>query len=271
MPDLPFPQWRGEPLAGRSLVVWFEQGLGDEIQFCRYVPLLKARGVSRLTLVCRAPLLPLFQTLSGPDQVVAWSPELALAPHDFCVLPLSLPALFHTTLADLPATVPYLSVSPDRREYWRCRLPADGFRLGLVWRGNSRFENDRHRSLPDLHERIVIVSVKIFDVPYVPEIDRVEVHRLKENFYQVIVQYGFKDDPDIPRALELAAEAGLRFEMLETSFFLGRETLIPRLGSEMAFWREKLFVALFRNAGSATTFFKIPTNRVVELGTQVVL
>lgn len=122
-----------------------------------------------------------------------------------------------------------------------------------------------------LHERIVIVSVKIFDVPYVPEIDRVEVHRLKENFYQVIVQYGFKDDPDIPRALELAAEAGLRFEMLETSFFLGRETLIPRLGSEMAFWREKLFVALFRNAGSATTFFKIPTNRVVELGTQVVL
>lgn len=122
-----------------------------------------------------------------------------------------------------------------------------------------------------LHERIVIVSVKIFDVPYVPEIDRVEVHRLKENFYQVIVQYGFKDDPDIPRALELAADAGLRFEMLETSFFLGRETLIPRLGSEMAFWREKLFVALFRNAGSATTFFKIPTNRVVELGTQVVL
>ncbi|QWT44963.1 tetratricopeptide repeat protein [Azospira inquinata] len=151
VPDLPFPQWRGEPLAGRSLVVWFEQGLGDEIQFCRYVPLLKARGVSRLTLVCRAPLLPLFQTLSGPDQVVAWSPDLALAPHDFCVLPLSLPALFHTTLADLPATVPYLSVSPERREYWRCRLPADGFRLGLVWRGNSRFENDRHRSLPDLH------------------------------------------------------------------------------------------------------------------------
>jgi len=59
--------------------------------------------------------------------------------------------------------------------------------------------------------------------------------------------------------------------MLETSFFLGRETLIPRLGSEMAFWREKLFIAMFRNAGSATSFFKIPSNRVVELGTQVVL
>lgn len=151
LPNLPFPQWRGEPLAGRSLVVWFEQGLGDEIQFCRYVPRLKAQGVSRLTLVCRAPLLPLFQTLAGADEVVAWSPELALAPHDFCVLPLSLPALFHTSLEDLPATIPYLSVAPERREYWRCRLPADGFRLGLVWRGNSRFDNDRHRSLPDLH------------------------------------------------------------------------------------------------------------------------
>ena len=122
-----------------------------------------------------------------------------------------------------------------------------------------------------LHERVIVVSAKIFDVPYVPEIDRVEVHKLKENFFQVIVQYGFKDEPDIPQALSQCADCGLTFEMLETSFFLGRETLIPRLGSEMAFWREKLFVALFRNAGSATSFFKIPSNRVVELGTQVVL
>ena len=122
-----------------------------------------------------------------------------------------------------------------------------------------------------LHERVIIVSAQIFDVPFVPEIDRVEVHKLKENFYRVIVQYGFKDEPDIPRALELCSDSGLQFEMLETSFFLGRETLIPRLGSEMAFWREKLFIALFRNAGSATSFFKIPSNRVVELGTQVVL
>ncbi|GBG02517.1 putative potassium transport system protein kup [Azospira sp. I13] len=122
-----------------------------------------------------------------------------------------------------------------------------------------------------LHERVIMVSVQIFDVPYVPEIDRVEVHKLKENFWRVIVQYGFKDEPDIPQALSLCADSGLTFEMLETSFFLGRETLIPRLGSEMAFWREKLFIALFRNAGSATSFFKIPSNRVVELGTQVVL
>jgi len=122
-----------------------------------------------------------------------------------------------------------------------------------------------------LHERVLIVSVLMFDVPYVPEIDRVEVHKLKGDFYSVVVQYGFKDEPDIPRALELCAEQGLKLEMMETSFFLGRETLIPRLGSDMALWREKLFIAMFRNAGSATSFFKIPSNRVVELGTQVVL
>jgi KUP system potassium uptake protein len=122
-----------------------------------------------------------------------------------------------------------------------------------------------------LHERVIVVSVQMFDVPYVPEIDRVEVRKLKGDFYAVVVQYGFKDDPDIPAALVLCGEQGLQFEMMETSFFLGRETLIPKLNSDMALWREKLFIAMFRNAGSATSFFKIPSNRVVELGTQVVL
>ncbi len=122
-----------------------------------------------------------------------------------------------------------------------------------------------------LHERVVLVSAQFYDVPFVPDIDRVEVHELRENFWSVVIQYGFKDDPDIPQALSLCAQAGLEFNPLDTSYFIGRETLIPRLGSDMAFWREKIFVAMFRNAGSATAFFKIPSNRVVELGTQVVL
>lgn len=122
-----------------------------------------------------------------------------------------------------------------------------------------------------LHERVVLVSVIFYDVPFVPDIDRVEVRQLKENFWSVIVQYGFKDDPNIPEALQLCEDSGLVFNAMETSYFIGRETLIPRLNSEMAFWREKIFVAMFRNAGSATAFFKIPSNRVVELGTQVVL
>jgi len=122
-----------------------------------------------------------------------------------------------------------------------------------------------------LHEQVVILSVSVFDVPYVPDIDRVEVHRLPGNFTQVIVQYGFKDEADIPAALALCGKAGLSLNMMDTSFFLGRETLIPKLGSDMAYWRELLFVAMFRNASSATTFFKIPSNRVVELGSQIVL
>jgi len=122
-----------------------------------------------------------------------------------------------------------------------------------------------------LHERVVLVSAQFFDVPYVPAIDRVEVRELRDNFWSVIVQYGFKDEPDIPLALSMCADAGLEFNALDTSYFIGRETLIPRLKSDMAFWREKLFVAMSRNSGSATAFFRIPSNRVVELGTQVEL
>ena len=122
-----------------------------------------------------------------------------------------------------------------------------------------------------LHERMVIVTIRIFDVPYVPEIDRVEVKNLGQDFWQVTVQYGFKDDPDLPEALTHCAAHGLEFEMMDTSFFLGRETLIPRFGKEMAYWRVLLFATMFRNATSITAFFRIPSNRVVELGSQVVM
>ena len=86
------------------------------------------------------------------------------------------------------------------------------------------------------------------------------------------VRYGFKDSPDIPEIMDLCAPKGLEFEMMQTSFFLGRETIVPsRAIVGMAYWREVLFMWMFRNADSATAFFKIPTNRVVELGTQIEL
>ncbi|MBK7424998.1 MAG: potassium transporter Kup [Propionivibrio sp.] len=134
---------------------------------------------------------------------------------------------------------------------------------------SSMLHNLMHNKV--LHERVLIVSVEVFDVPYVPEIDRIVISKLKGNFFRVTVQYGFKDEPDIPLALSFCKTQGLTIDMMETSFFLGRATLIPKVGSGMALWREKLFVFLFRNAGSATSFYKIPSNRVVELGTQVVL
>lgn len=122
-----------------------------------------------------------------------------------------------------------------------------------------------------IHEQVVLVSVRFFDEPHIPEIHRVETHHLNKNFWRVIIQYGFMDDPDIPKALEWCAESGLELNMMDTSFFLGKETLIPKLNSDMAYWREKIFVTMYRNAGSATAYFNIPSNRVVELGTQVEL
>ena len=122
-----------------------------------------------------------------------------------------------------------------------------------------------------IHERVVLLSVHFIDTPYVPEGERLRVSHLRDNFWHVAVNYGFKDEPDIPLALDHCAAQGLPLDLAEVSFFLGRETIIPRLGGQLPLWREKLFVALFRNAGSATDFFKLPSNRVVELGSQVTL
>ncbi len=122
-----------------------------------------------------------------------------------------------------------------------------------------------------LHARVVLVNVITEDIPYVTDVERVKVEELDFGFYRVFVRYGFKDDPDIPAALALCESQGLPFELMESSFFLGRETLIPRTGSSMARWRERLFIVMFRNAHSAADFFCIPANRVVEFGTQVEL
>ncbi|MCE2897431.1 MAG: potassium transporter Kup [Betaproteobacteria bacterium] len=120
-----------------------------------------------------------------------------------------------------------------------------------------------------LHERVVLLTVLTENVPYVEDAHRVEVSELGAGFYRMSVRYGFKDDPDLPRALTLPNALGLEFEMMETSFFLSRQTIVPTRAPGMALWREKLFAALSRNSGSATEFFHIPTNRVVELGTQI--
>ena len=121
-----------------------------------------------------------------------------------------------------------------------------------------------------LHERVVLLTVVTEDVPFVPDIDRIEVEQLDYGFYRATVRYGFKDEPDIPDALKMANEAGrLSFRMMETTFFLGRERLVPHVKPGMAIWRERLFFFMFRNSSSAADFFKIPANRVVEFGTQV--
>ena len=122
-----------------------------------------------------------------------------------------------------------------------------------------------------LHNQVVLLNATSLEVPHVPEAQRVVVEKINGQFSKVKVFFGFMDTPDLPRALEWSGEQGLHLDMMDTSFFLGRETLIPKLGSEMAFWREKLFVSMYRNATDAANYFMLPPNRVVELGSQVVL
>lgn len=148
-PSLPFPRWQGEPLLGKSLLVWPEQGLGDEIQFCRYIPALKAAGARHVSLVCRPALLPLLQTLAGVDQLISSTDAVQAVPaHDYWTFSLSMP--LHAGLADIPAALPYLAADPGRRATWGQRLPPrPGPRVGLLWQGNPAHQNDAYRSLHD--------------------------------------------------------------------------------------------------------------------------
>jgi KUP system potassium uptake protein len=122
-----------------------------------------------------------------------------------------------------------------------------------------------------LHERVVLLTITTLDVPHVPVAQRVAVESIDARFHKVRGFFGFMDEPDVPALLEWCAEQGLRLDPMDTSFFLGRESLIPTIGAAMALWREKLFVAMHRNAGSMANYLNLPPNRVVELGSQVAL
>ncbi|MBN8438612.1 MAG: potassium transporter Kup [Candidatus Accumulibacter sp.] len=121
-----------------------------------------------------------------------------------------------------------------------------------------------------LHERIVLVSVKILDIPRRADPrEWLTVDGLPGDFWQVTAFCGFMEEPNLPESLEGCADQGLPIDPMDTSFFLGREMLIPHLDSSKWSWRSKVFIAMFRNAGSAASYFGLPANRVVELGTQV--
>lgn len=158
-PELACPQWQGESLAGKSLLVWPEQGLGDMMQFTRYVPILKEQGATYITLVCHPPLKSLMTTLAGVDKVVAIGDMGVLPTHDYWTFPLSFPLHCKTGLETIPAHLPYLHAQPQRLAKWLPHLPQQGFRVGLVWKGNPLHENDRHRSLPGLANLAPLWSV----------------------------------------------------------------------------------------------------------------
>jgi KUP system potassium uptake protein len=120
-----------------------------------------------------------------------------------------------------------------------------------------------------LHSRVIFLTTHITDQPWVPVMEQVEVMPLGHECYQLNVKFGFKDEPDIPAVLAQCMRFGLEFNMLQTSFFIARQTVISTPGGGMSPWREQLFVAMSRNARDAADYYNIPTNRVIELGTQV--
>jgi KUP system potassium uptake protein len=122
-----------------------------------------------------------------------------------------------------------------------------------------------------LHERVVFLSVETQEVPHVDEGERIQLEELGHGLYRIVLSYGFMEDPNVPEALARVSHPGLDLSPGRTTFFLGRETLIPSGKPGMAAWREHLFAVMSRNARTATSFFGLPPNRVVELGAQIEL
>jgi hypothetical protein len=142
--NLGYPEWRGEPLDGKSVLVWVEQGFGDQIQMCRFVGALKARGAARVTLGCRPALAHLFSTLTGADSIipVARGTRVSVPSHDYWSRYFSLPGALDITLENLPAQ-PYLTAPVDRRERWS---HAKG--IGLAWQASPTGFNAGNKGMP---------------------------------------------------------------------------------------------------------------------------
>ena len=132
---------------------------------------------------------------------------------------------------------------------------------------HALLHNLKHNKV--LHERVILLTVRIEDVPYVDDRRRTAMEDLGQGFYRLVIHYGFMQEPDVPAALAQVTDCGSQFRMMDTSFFLARQTLLASSRPGMALWRERLFSWMLRNAESAMEFFRLPTNRVVELGSQV--
>lgn len=154
--EFPQPRWRGEDLTGKTILIYAEQGLGDAIQYVRYIPRVVLKG-GKVILAVHPPLKPLFNTIPGVTVVTL--DQVPLPHFDFHCPLLSLPWVFGTRLGSVPAEIPYLSADPAKTASWRERMAGDGLRVGIVWAGNPTQRGDRWRS-----PRLGAV-MPLFDVP----------------------------------------------------------------------------------------------------------
>ena len=132
---------------------------------------------------------------------------------------------------------------------------------------NALLHNLKHNKV--LHYNNLFVTVRSHEVPWIGLDKRLEIESLGRHCWQVVIHYGFKNDPDVPRALLQMRGRGCETEPMSTSYFLSRDTIVPTKGDGMAQWREKLFAQMHRNAGSAADFLNLPNNAVVELGSKI--
>jgi len=132
---------------------------------------------------------------------------------------------------------------------------------------HALLHNLKHNKV--IHEKVIILTVMFMDYPHSLTKDLVTVEKLPHNFYKVTVKYGFKDEPDLPKDLALHAKNGINIDPMNSSYFIGKEILLATPKENMNYWRKKLFIGLFRSAETITNQFKLPPNRVVELGSQV--
>ena len=132
---------------------------------------------------------------------------------------------------------------------------------------NAMLHNLKHNKV--LHEHNLFVTVRSHEVPWIPLGKRAEIESLGHNCWQIVLNYGFKNDPDVPKALEQIKDRGCEFEPMSTSYFLSRDSIIPSVGGGMAIWREKLFAQMHRNASAAADFLNLPNNSVVEMGSKI--
>jgi KUP system potassium uptake protein len=132
---------------------------------------------------------------------------------------------------------------------------------------NALLHNLKHNKV--LHETNLFVTVRHHEVPWIPSDQRCEMKPLGHDCWQVTLNFGFKNEPDVPKALAQLRQHGCMVEDMETSYFLSRDIVIPTIGGGMADWREKIFAGMHRNAAAAADFLRLPTTRVVELGSKV--
>jgi KUP system potassium uptake protein len=169
------------------------------------------------------------------------------------------------------ARVPIEVILKDIDKYKLVRTPGTGAFLSVSPEGTPITLLHLLKHTESLPHKVVLLSMVSANTPYVPRKRRLNITKLGHGFHRVISTYGFMQTPNVPEILELASQQGLEMDIYSTTFYVGRETLLSTGDAKMAHWRKELFGFLTRNAWNVSTYFNIPPNRVVELGSQVEL